>query len=206
MSGKNNVVRWKYTTPGIPDDCFVRGNIPMTKEEVRSLILAKGRIKENSIVYDVGAGTGSVSVEVALMAPRGVVYGIEKDKDALSLIRQNAALFKLDNLVAVHGEAPEAFARLPGADCMIVGGSGGRLEEILQAGWQKLKPGGRVVISAVTLETLTAGVKVLEKLGFEDLEVVSVTVAKAQPLKKYRLWKGNNPVFLISASRSDISG
>ena len=111
--------------PAIPDDTFVRGDVPMTKEEVRSISIAKLKIKKDAVVYDVGAGTGSISVEAAMVATQGNVYAIEQKVEAQELIRENARRMHVDNLHVIEGMAPEALEELPAPDCVFIGGSKG---------------------------------------------------------------------------------
>jgi cobalt-precorrin-6B (C15)-methyltransferase len=189
-------VKWDYVTPGIPDDYFERSKVPMTKEEVRTVTLSKARIKADSIIYDIGAGTGSITVETALLAADGRVYSIEKRPDALALVRENIARFGLTNVNVVEGEAPEALEGLPQADRIIIGGSGGRIEEILDACARKLTGDGIIVVNAVSLDTLKS---VLDHVpeGFHP-EVVQVQVSR---MDEKGLLKALNPVFIISLAR-----
>lgn len=188
---------WQSVTPGIPDRYFTRGKVPMTREEIRSLVMAKARLQYDSCVIDIGSGTGSLAVEAALLAPQGTVYSVEKNNEALGLIRANANKFGLKNLIVVPGEAPEALRNIPQVDRLIIGGSGGKLAEILQVIPKILKPGGRLVMTAVTLETLNMGSSTLAKMKLRDLEVISAAITKAEPVGDFHLWKGSNPVYII---------
>lgn len=182
---------------GIPDEDFLRGEVPMTKEEVRAAVLSKLRIAPGDILWDVGAGTGSVSVGMALLAREGRVYAVERKEEALGLIRRNAEKFGVKNLVLVPGEAPAALEGLPAPQKVFVGGSGGGLEPILEAVLTK-NPRARVVIAAVTLETLTQAVSALSRLPFGAVETCEITVARSQRAGRYQLLAGQNPVFLLS--------
>ncbi|MHB1127816.1 MAG: precorrin-6Y C5,15-methyltransferase (decarboxylating) subunit CbiT [Bacillota bacterium] len=195
-----NDSKWPYTTSGLPEYSLIRDpEVPMTKEEVRVITLSKARLQKNSVIYDIGAGTGSISVECALLSPGGTVYAIEKDPKALKILGENAAAFGLKNLIVIEGIAPAALGGLPAPDRVIIGGSAGRLEEILAAAASKLSPGARVVINSVTMESTTAGVQGLDRLGFQELEVVCVRIDRALPRGKVRMWQGGNPVYIISA-------
>lgn len=187
---------WEYRTPGIPDGLFARGEAPMTKEEVRAITLSKLRLRGDEIIYDIGAGTGSIAIECALLARDGKVYAIERDGEALGLIEANKDLFGVENLEVVRGEAPEALKSLPQPDRVVIGGSGGRLVEIVEAVGDKLKSGGRIVINSVTLETLHTSVEVLERLGME-VEVTQVIIAKGEKVGGVRLFRALNPVHII---------
>lgn len=194
--------RWTYLTPGIPDALFLRGDVPLTKEEVRAVVLAKARLAPGQIIYDVGAGTGSLAVEAARLVPGGRVYAVEKNPAALDLITANASRFGTGNLITVAGEAPEALAGLPPADRMIVGGSGGRLAEILAAARGVLTPAGRLVLTAVTVDTLVGALSVLDGLC-ADPEITCLNVARAERAGSSRLWRGQNPVYIIA---TDLGG
>ncbi len=187
---------WKYRTPGIPDGLFARGSAPMTKEEVRALTISKLRLRGDEVVYDIGAGTGSIAVECALLARDGKVYAIERESEALGLIEANKGLFGVENLEVVRGEAPEALKSLPQPDRVVIGGSGGRLREILEAVGDKLKSGSRIVINSVTLETLHTSVEVLERMGM-GVEVTQVIIAKGEKVGGVRLFRALNPIHII---------
>jgi cobalt-precorrin-6B (C15)-methyltransferase len=189
-------MKWDFATPGIPDRFFERNSVPMTKEEVRTVTLSKARIKRDSIIYDVGAGTGSITVEAAYLAAEGRVYSIERRSEALDLIRQNVSKFGLTTVDVVEGEAPEALEGLPQADRIIIGGSGGRIEEILDACARKLTGDGIIVVNAVSIDTLK---RVLDHVP-EGLhpEVVQVQVSR---MDERGLMRALNPVFIISLAR-----
>lgn len=183
--------------PGLSDDTFLRGNVPMTKEEVRCVCISKLRICRSSVVYDVGAGTGSISVEAALRAAAGHVYAVERNKEAAELIRENSRRWGTDNLTLTEAEAPEGLKGLPAPDCVFIGGSGGLLKEILGTVIQK-NPKVRVVISAITLETLVEAVEICKSVRKTEEEILQLTVAKARPTGKYHMMTGQNPVYIIS--------
>ena len=116
---------------GIADEEFIRQDVHMTKQEIRILSLVKARIAPDAVVYDIGAGTGSISIEAARLAPQGEVYAIERSNEGINLIRANAANFAASNIKIIQAEAPEGLADLPPADAVLIGGSGSRLSEIL---------------------------------------------------------------------------
>lgn len=157
---------WPFLTPGLPDADFRRlPGVPMTREEVRVLVVAKLRLQSGQTVYDIGAGTGSLAVETGLLVRPGVVYAIEMDPAAAALVRENVCRWGADNVRVVEGVAPAALAGLPEADRIIIGGTRGRLSGVLTQGWSRLRPGGLAVITAVTLETLQAALETLQELG-----------------------------------------
>lgn len=195
---------------GMKDELFLRGKVPMTKEEVRSVSLSKLRIHRDSIVYDVGAGTGSVSIEAALLAEQGQVYAMEVKEEAITLIKENQLLFGADNLTVLHGTAPEVMEGLPKPDCVFVGGSKGNLREIL---WKSVEgnPEVRIVINAISLETMAEVVSCLkelkekENLCIEEEEIVQLSVAKSKLVGDYHMMMGQNPIFIISFTSRDES-
>lgn len=195
-------VKWPYITPGVPDGLFFTGGVPLTKEEVRCLVLCKARLKWDSVIYDIGAGTGSLAVESALLAGGGTVYAVEKDGQALSVLAENIRRFGAGNVVVVAGEAPGVLSGLPPADRVFIGGSGGRLEEILEAASSKLKDGGRLVVTAVTVETTAAAVRMLPLLGYVGVEVVMVTVARIKRAGRAGVWSGGNPICIIAGEKA----
>ena len=180
---------------GLPDGAFLRGDVPMTKEEVRALALSKLRLEEHHVVWDVGAGTGSVSVECALSCPAGRVYAVEKKDAALALLAENKARFHAVNLEIVAGTAPEALENLPAPDRVFLGGTSGSLEEILQVVFHK-NPAARVVCTAVTLETVGEAAKCFARLGSPDMVQLSVT--RTRPAGRYHLMDAQNPVWIFS--------
>lgn len=182
---------------GIPDDEFLRGKVPMTKEEVRSVSISKLQLTRDAVVYDVGAGTGSVSIECARMADLGKVYAIEWKEDAWKLVAENRKKFGITNLEIIPGRAPEALKELPAPTHAFIGGSSGSLKAILRTLVRK-NPSVRIVVNCITLETIT---EVLEAAG--DLEltignIVSVTAASAKTVGEHHMMMGQNPVYVIT--------
>mgnify|MGYP003371778770 FL=1 len=189
----------KTASFGLPDGEFLRGDVPMTKSEVRSVVLSKLRLRETDTLWDIGAGTGSVSVEMALFARFGKVCAVECSDEGCSLIRQNAQRFGLYNLRLIQGMAPQACEGLPAPDAAFIGGSKGKLGEILSLLRQK-NPAVRVCISAITLETACDSLKLLAEFGFEGIEAVQVSISKTKRAGRSNLLMANNPVFVISAA------
>ncbi len=186
---------------GIPDDAFLRGEVPMTKQEVRAAILAKLAVRPEDTVWDVGAGTGSASVELALAARRGRAYAVEYRDEALALIEENRSRFGAWNLRVVRGRAPEALSSLPAPDAVFVGGSEGRLREIVDAALSK-NPDARLCVSAIALETLSAALDIFNSHGL-DAELTQIAVSRARPDARLHLLLANNPVFLVTACREE---
>ena len=190
--------RWPYASSGIPDELFIRGNVPMTKQEVRAVALAKLRLTATDTVWDVGAGTGSVSIEAALVARAGSVWAVERNAAGVRLIRENADAFGCGNVHAVPGVAPEALAKLPVPDAVFVGGSAGELPSIVEAALEKNSQ-VRLCVPCVTVETLTEACALLSGSRFKGFEACQVSAARAEAVGSYHLMKAQNPVFLVSA-------
>ena len=180
---------------GLPDEAFLRGNVPMTKEEVRALALSKLRLAERHVVWDVGAGTGSVSVECALSCPAGRVFAVEKKEEALALLEENRERFHAANLSIVGGTAPEALKDLPAPDRVFIGGTSGELGEILDVIFDK-NPAARVVCTAVTLETVAEAAKLFAHL--EGADMVQVSATRTRSAGRYHLMDAQNPVWIFS--------
>lgn len=190
--------RWPYASSGIPDELFIRGDVPMTKQEVRAVALAKLRITATDTVWDVGAGTGSVSIEAALVARAGSVWAVERNAAGVRLIRENADAFGCGNVHAVPGVAPEALVKLPVPDAVFVGGSAGELPSIVEAALEKNSQ-VRLCVPCVTVETLTEACALLSGSRFKGFEACQVSAARAEAVGSHHLMKAQNPVFLVSA-------
>lgn len=186
---------------GIRDDRFARGKVPMTKSVVRSIVLSRLSLGKGDIVYDIGAGTGSVSVEMALCAWRGHVYAVECSHEGVKLIKENQRIFQCDNIHRVEGMAPEVLENLPVPDAVFIGGSRGNMDSILQAVLHKLKntkKACRLVWTAVTLETLTESLGMLEKWKLKQVEMLQIGAACGKAVGNYHMLQGENPVYIIS--------
>ena len=194
--------RWPYASSGIPDELFIRGDVPMTKQEVRTVALAKLRLTATDTVWDVGAGTGSVSIEAALVARAGSVWAVERNAAGVRLIRENADAFGCGNVHAVPGVAPEALAKLPVPDAVFVGGSAGELPSIVEAALEKNSQ-VRLCVPCVTVETLTEACALLSGSRFKGFEACQVSAARAEAVGLHHLMKAQNPVFLVSARGAD---
>ncbi|MCW2278531.1 precorrin-6y C5,15-methyltransferase (decarboxylating) subunit CbiE [Heliophilum fasciatum] len=184
---------------GWPDDLFLRSpKIPMTKSDIRALTLARAQIGPRDTVWDIGAGTGSISIEAAGLAAQGTVWAVERLPEACDLIRQNAVRFGRHNLHLCPGAAPDVLATLPSPDVVIVGGSGGQLEAILAEAWRRLPAAGRLVVNAVTVETISTTTAWLSAQGI-DFFASQVTTQTMVAAGAYHLWKSQNPITLFWA-------
>lgn len=182
--------------PGLPDEAFERGDVPMTKQEVRAAVLAKLAVRPEDILWDVGAGTGSVSVELALAAPRGRVYAVECRPEGCALIKANREKFRTRNLVLVEGLAPAALSDLPAPDAIFIGGSKGSLAAIVDAALDK-NPDARICVSAIALESLSAAVAALTAKG-RTVQVSQIAVSRARAVGGLHLMMAQNPIYLIT--------
>ena len=187
---------------GIEDEEFIRGDVPMTKKEIRMVVMNEARIEEDSVVLDVGAGTGSISIEAALGAPKGHVYAIERFEKATDLIRQNQEKFGVKNLTIIEAKAPEGMEDLPELDAVIIGGSAGGMGTIMDEVTRLLKVGGRLVITAVTMET---GYTILKELKgrpytYEGFQMQVSRFRKAGP---YHLLNPLSPIFIVTAVKQE---
>ena len=188
----------RTVTPGRPDGDFLRAEgVPMTKSEVRAVCLSKLRLTRDAVCWDIGAGTGSVSVEMALQADRGRVYAVERREDAADLIARNARRLGAENVTTVRGSAPDACADLPAPTHVFVGGSSGNMEDILRLVLEK-NPDARVVATAVTLETSAELTACLKKFGFRETETVSLQIARDRKAGHYHLMTAQNPVWIYT--------
>lgn len=186
-------------TPGLPDEAFLRGEVPMTKQEIRAAALAKLGVRPEETLWDVGAGTGSVSVELALAAPRGRVYAVECEPDACTLIRRNQEKFAVKNLILIEGRAPQALEALPAPDAVFIGGTKGGMAAVVDTVLAK-NPHARICISAIALETLSAAIAALTAQGL-SAEVTQIAVSRTRPVGRLHLLTANNPIFLITGER-----
>ena len=182
---------------GLRDSEITRGNVPMTKEDIRALSIRRLGLKKNSVLWDVGAGTGSISMEAALLDPTIDVYAVERKDEAVGLLEENKKKFGLCNVTIVKGLAPEALKDLPKPDSVFVGGSGGNLEDIIVAA-RSANPDVSVVINCVTLETMAETVGVLDKKGITDADIIQVNVSSYEKKGSYHLADAQNPVYIIS--------
>lgn len=196
---------WTCRTPGIPDEMFEQSaDVPgPTKEEIRVLTISKARLREDSVVVDVGCGTGGLTVEAALqVTPKGKVFAVDNDKNAIELTKANVAKFGVQESVQViRGNAPEDLSNLPQVDAALIGGSQS-LREVIRAVHQKLKKNGRIVVNAILLETGYTALDEIKKLDFRELDVITVFVAKGKQVPSGTMMLARNPITIISATKA----
>ena len=193
---------FEYAVHGLDDELFMRSKVPMTKQEVRSVSMSKLQPKATDLIYDIGAGTGSCSIELALLAKKGKVWAFERNPIAVELLGKNKELFAVDNLEVVAGEALENIKAMPAPDCVFVGGSGGDLCDMLDVIYQK-NPACRVVINAITIETLAEVAAYYNAHKDYELEVLNVFAARSKKLGNYNLMMAQNPVYVMTALKKE---
>lgn len=181
---------------GLPDEAFERGDVPMTKSEVRAFTLSRLSLKPNAVCCDIGCGTGSVSVEMAFAAYQGHVYAIDRNAEAIRLTQANAKRFHIGNLTAICASAPEALSGLPTLDAVFIGGSGGQMEEIFAHVLQK-NPNAHIVVNAIALESVLSALASFQNRNMEP-EVVQLSAARAKALKGLHMMTAQNPIWIIS--------
>ena len=192
---------WNYLTPGIPDELFERSeNVPITKEDIRSIVLSKLRLRKNYSVIDVGCGSGSITVEICLHVNSKKVYAIDSDQNAIELTKKNLDKFGVSaNLI--HSKAEEVLPSLPTVDAIIVGGTKGKTEKIIELCISKLKKDGRLVIDTILIETMYKALKTVKKQKMRDIEVTQVTIAKGKSMSSGTMLISRNPILILSATR-----
>ena len=194
---------WNYKTPGIPDEHFERAEkVPITKEEVRTIQLSKARLKPGQTVYDIGCGSGSISVEAGIqIESSGKVIAIDYDENAVELTKKNLKKFNLSNVSVLFGNAKEKISDLEMADVIFIGGTGGDTSDIVKLSENKLKPGGRIVIGIILIETLYSVLQILDTLKFDSVDITQVTISKSRKTTTGTMMLARNPVTIISATK-----
>jgi cobalt-precorrin-6B (C15)-methyltransferase len=196
---------WIYKTTGLPDDLFNQSDeVPgPTKEEIRVITISKARLREGDVVVDVGCGTGGLTVEAALqVAPKGKVYALDEEPAAIELTKRNAEKFGVENNVyLILGKAPATLLSLPKANAFLIGGGGVSLRAILQFAYAKLNSNGRIVVNAILLETATAAIEEFKLLGFKDIDIAHISVAKGKQISTGTMMKARNPIIIVSATK-----
>ncbi len=192
--------RWQYNTTGVKDSLFVRGEVPMTKSEVRAVSLCKMKLESGLKVLDVGAGTGSVSIECAL---RGCdVTAVERNSEGVALINENAKNFGTDKLEAIEGTAPMAFPEKTIYDRVFIGGSGGKIEGIFKYLESNLAEGGVLVANTITIENTSKLMQVMKHYKYENIEAVQMNVSRSREVGTVHMMMAENPITIISATKT----
>ena len=194
---------WNAKTPGIPDELFDRNeNVPISKEEVRVVQISKARLKPGMIVYDIGCGSGSISVEAAHQVEEsGHVHAVDYDAKAVELTKKNLEKFNLANVSVILGNAKEKISELPNADAVFIGGTGTDTNEIMHICQDKLKSGGRIVIGMILIETIFSILSSIKELDFDSIDITQVTIAKSRRTTTGTMMLARNPVTILSATK-----
>jgi cobalt-precorrin-6B (C15)-methyltransferase len=192
---------WNYRTPGIPDELFERTEqVPITKEDVRALVLSKLRLKENSSAIDIGCGSGSITVELCLQTKDNKVYAIDFEEKATELTRKNLLKFGLKAEV-ILSKAQDILPLLPQVDAIIIGGTWGNIEQLIRLSIDKLKKGGRLVIDTILIETMYKALTTINEASLDEVDVTQVIIAKARKVTTGTMMLARNPVLIISATK-----
>ncbi|MEE3212939.1 MAG: precorrin-6Y C5,15-methyltransferase (decarboxylating) subunit CbiT [Thermoproteota archaeon] len=194
---------WKFKTPGIPDEEFERTeSVPITKEEVRAVQISKARLSSGQTIFDIGCGSGSITVEAGLQVEStGKVIGIDIDPKAVELTKTNLEKFHISNATIILGDAKEKISDLEEADAIFIGGTGGDTKDIVELCETKLKSGGRIVIGVILIETLYAVLQVIENLKFNSIDITQITIGKSRKTSTGTMMLSRNPVTVISATK-----
>src|SRR5215210_6088276 len=198
----NSKLFWEHKTPGIPDELFDRvDKVPITKEEIRSIIISKLRLKEGFESIDIGCGSGSISIELAIQTKTSV-YAIDSDKNAIDLTEQNTSKFGLQNKIkTIQGLAQEILPNLPFVDAIVIGGTTGDTEKIIKLAIDRLNKGGRLVVTSILIETIYKTLKAIEDSELLEIDISQVTVAKSKKTSSGTMMISRNPVIIFSATR-----
>ena len=193
---------WPYKTPGIPDNLFEQlPGIPLSKREARLLLISSLRMKHDSVLWDIGAGTGTIPIEVGLLCPQGQIIAIERDGDVANLIRRNCDRFEVNNVKVIKGSAPDCLQDLktkPNRVCL----EGGKpIKEILKQSWDYLQPEGRIVATASNLESLYTISEGLSQLQARNIEVIQSAVNRLETRGIHQTFAAVNPMFILSGEK-----
>jgi cobalt-precorrin-6B (C15)-methyltransferase len=193
---------WEFKTPGIPDELFDRADkVPITKEEIRSIIISKLRLREGSSSIDIGCGSGSISIELAIQTNTSV-YAIDGDKNAIQITEQNILKFGLQNKIkTIQALAQDILPNLPNVDAIVIGGTTGDTEKIIKLAIDRLNKGGRIVVTSILIETIYKTLKAIEDSGLLEIDISQVTVAKSKKTSSGTMMISRNPVIIFSATR-----
>ena len=193
---------WNSKTPGIPDEFFFREEeVPITKEEIRSIIISKLRLKETNSVIDIGCGSGSITVELCLQCQKGTVFGVDLDLQAVNLTKKNLEKFKVHADIR-HGNAMDILESLPFVDGIVIGGTTGKTEELIDQSISRLNIGGRLVITSILIETMFKAIKTINESNFlKDIDFTQIIILKGRRTTTGTMMLARNPVMVISATK-----
>ncbi len=193
---------WPYVTPGIPDTLFEQiPGIPITKREIRLLIVGALQLSPQARLWDIGAGTGTLVVEAALLCPQGQIVAVERDEDVANLIRQNCDRFHLANVRVVEGLAPDCFPDLPAPPSCILIEGGKAMKEIVKAAWNYLPAQGRIVVTTGTLETLYGISETFAELCVRNVSIVQPGINRLEIRGNQQVFRAIDPIFILSGEK-----
>lgn len=192
---------WNYHTPGIPDELFERTEqVPITKQDVRALVISKLRLREGFSAIDIGCGSGSLTVEVCLQTKGDRVYAIDYDEKAVELTKKNLLRFGVEAEI-VLSKAQDVLPLLPQVDAVIIGGTWGDTEEIIRLGIDRLKKGGRIVIDTILIETMYKAITTINEANLNEVDITQAIIAKARKVTTGTMMIARNPIIMISATK-----
>jgi cobalt-precorrin-6B (C15)-methyltransferase len=192
---------WDYRTPGIPDELFERTEeVPITKEDIRTIAISKLRLKEGHSAIDVGCGSGSITVELCLQT-KGKVYAIDFDEKAVELTKRNLQKFGVKAEEVILGKAQDTLPKLSEVDAVIVGGTWGDTKQVIELAVGKLKKGGRIVIDTIVIETMYHALAAINELELKEIDITQVIISKARKVTTGTMMLARNPVMIISATK-----
>jgi len=201
IQDKTNPQLWGYRTGGIPDELFERsGEVPITKEEIRALVISKLRLREDSWAIDVGCGSGSITVELCLQAKVGKVYAIDIDSSAIELTKKNLVKFGV-NAELILSSAQDVLPSLPKVDAVIIGGSSSDTAQVIRLGVDRLKKGGRIVIDTILVETLYDSIRTIKETELCEVDVTQASIIKGKTMTIGTMMVARNPIAIISATK-----
>lgn len=193
---------WDFSTPGIPDELFDRDEmVPITKEDVRSILISKLRLKQGFSVIDIGCGSGSITIELCIQTKSDRIYAIDFDERAIDLTNRNLEKFGLKSNV-ILSKAEDILPSLPEVDAVVIGGTWGNTEQIIEMAVQRLKIGGRIVVDTILLETMYRALNAFTRSDLHEVDVTQVIIAKARKVSKGTMMIARNPVLILSATRN----
>ncbi|GAB4240738.1 MAG: precorrin-6Y C5,15-methyltransferase subunit CbiT [Stanieria sp.] len=193
---------WPYNTPGIPDNLFEQlPGIPLSKREVRLLLISSLRMKPDSVLWDIGAGTGTIPVEIGLLCPQGTIIAVERDEEVANLIKRNCNLFNVSNIQVIEGSAPDCLQKLSPLPDRICLEGGKPIKDIILQAWEYLQPGGRIVATASNLESLYTISEGLAQLQARNIEVVQSAVNRLETRGIHQVFAAVNPMFILSGEK-----
>jgi cobalt-precorrin-6B (C15)-methyltransferase len=193
---------WNYKTGGIPDELFLRTElVPITKEEVRSIVISKLRLKETDSVIDIGCGSGSITVELCLQCTKGKIYAIDLEQKAIDLTKKNLEKFSL-NAILIHGKVQEVIDSLPHVNAIVIGGTTGEIESIIEQAINKLEKDGRLVITTILIDTMYRSMRSVKGSNLlKDFDFTQVSILKGKNTSTGTMMLARNPVLIISATK-----